>query len=404
MTAKTALLPEGNSSIAMLFPKETIQIAGAGPAGLAAAITLARAGRAVIVHEARAYVGYRFQGDLQGLENWSTKQDVLTSMHELGLSTSFDKVPGLNGIAYDAWRDEYAIQSPEPLFYVVERGPGPNSLDSALLNQALELGVEVRFNSRLRQLEGPGILATGPQAADAIAVGYHFETDMENGFWVICDNNLAPQGYAYLLTMNGIGTVKSCMFADFKKQNVYVQRTVKAFEKLVGLHMHAPRSHGGIGNFKIPMSAMHGQHPMVGEQAGFQDTLWGFGMRHAMTSGVLAAQCLLNNGDYNQVWRQALGRNLLASVVNRVFYGYIRNIGYRSFLRYATKQDDVRGFLRRFYQLTSLKRLTFPWVRRHYRSRYKDRSCDDSGCLCVQCHCGTTSAELGLSNSIVKGG
>lgn len=46
-----------------------INIVGAGPAGLAAAITLARAGRAVIVHEAQAEVGYRFQRDLQGLEN-----------------------------------------------------------------------------------------------------------------------------------------------------------------------------------------------------------------------------------------------------------------------------------------------------------------------------------------------
>ncbi|MFU8830068.1 MAG: FAD-binding protein [Phycisphaerales bacterium] len=50
-----------------------IEIAGAGPAGLAAAITLARVGRVVIVHEAQAEVEYRFKRDLQGLENWTTR-------------------------------------------------------------------------------------------------------------------------------------------------------------------------------------------------------------------------------------------------------------------------------------------------------------------------------------------
>lgn len=32
---------------------------------------------------------------------------------------------------------------------MVERGPGPDTLDTALLRQATGLGVEVRFNSRL---------------------------------------------------------------------------------------------------------------------------------------------------------------------------------------------------------------------------------------------------------------
>lgn len=48
----------------------------------------------------------------------------------------------------------------------------------------------------------------------------------------------------------------------------------------------------GVGNFRIPGTALSGTHPVVGEQAGFQDTLWGFGMREAITSGVLAAPCM----------------------------------------------------------------------------------------------------------------
>jgi len=81
---------------------ETVQIAGAGPAGLAAAITLAREGVSVQVHEARKEVGYRFQRDLQGLENWTTQQDVLQWMHENGLNTEFEKRPCHKGVAFDS--------------------------------------------------------------------------------------------------------------------------------------------------------------------------------------------------------------------------------------------------------------------------------------------------------------
>ncbi|VAX05172.1 hypothetical protein MNBD_GAMMA19-214 [hydrothermal vent metagenome] len=386
----TVIETQVSTTALLASSKGVMQIVGAGPAGLAAAITLAKAGRAVVVHEAKPSVGHRFQGDLQGLENWSDKQDVLETLRRQGITTEFDRFPGVKGTAFDAWGKAYKVQSQKPLFYTVERGPGPGTLDTALLNQAQSLGVEVRFNSRLKQLKGDGILAAGPQATDAMAVGFHFETDMENGFWVICDNNLAPKGYAYLLTMNGIGTVKSCMFTDFKRQHVYVQRTVATFEKRVGLRMHNPRPHGGIGNFRIPVSALYGQHPIVGEQAGFQDTLWGFGMRHAITSGVLAAQSLLNGHDYNQQWRGALSKQLLASVVNRIFYGHIPNRGYRWFLRYATKQEDVREFLHRFYTFSLFKRLSSPWLNRFYESRYNELYCKDEACICVQCQCEKT--------------
>ena len=41
---------------------------------------------------------------------------------------------------------------------------------------------------------------------------------MADGVWVILDDELAPQGYAYLLVMNRRGTVKSCMFSGFKRK------------------------------------------------------------------------------------------------------------------------------------------------------------------------------------------
>jgi flavin-dependent dehydrogenase len=366
----------------------TIEIAGAGPAGLAAAITLARAGRAVIVHEAQAEVGYRFGRDLQGLENWTIRQDALMVLQGQGITTDFKRLPCRRGTAFDAWGKAYAIHSDEPLFYMVERGPGPDSLDTALLRQAMALGVEVRFNSRVQQVQGPAIFATGPKAADAIAVGYHFDTHMRDGFWAICDDTIAPQGYAYLLVMGGKGTVKSCMFTGFKQEALYVQRTVEAFQHLVGLDMIDPLPHGGVGNFRIPITARSGVHAVVGEQAGFQDTLWGFGMRAAITSGVLAARSLLEGSDYDRQWRQALGELMTTAVVNRALYGLLGNRGYRWLLRHQNNHSDARDLLHRYYRPSPIKRLLAPLARRRFRSQRKDESCNHVDCKCVWCRHG----------------
>lgn len=348
-----------------------IEIAGAGPAGLVAAVTLAQAGREVIVHEASKEVGHRFGSqyqDFQGLENWTTKQDVLSLFEEQGLTTDFANLACRKGTAFDAKERQYNINCDQPLFYMLERGPGPRTLDSALLRQAQSLGVEVRFNSRLRAITDKGIMAAGPKAADAVSAGYHFATDMDDGYWVICDDNLAPKGYSYLLIMDGVGTVKSCMFDDFKHEKLYVKRTVAAFEKLVNLQMKDPKFHGGIGNFYVPETAYAGAHPIIGEQAGFQDTLWGFGMRLVISSGQLAAQSLLTGENYDTLWRRELKPQMDASVVNRCLFALLGNRGYGWFLRKQSHRD-VREALRKEYQSSLLKRALHPWAKRRYLSR-----------------------------------
>ncbi len=377
MTAQAEGEGQGTDSV--------IQIAGAGPAGLTAAIVLARAGRKVVVYEAQGEVGSRFGRDFQGLENWSTAKDVLSSMEEEGLDTCFTAMPCHRGTVYDARGNAYGIDSEQPLFYMIERGPGPGSLDSALLEQALGLGVEVRFNTRLKHLHGPGILAAGPRAADAIAVGYHFDTDMEDGFWAICDDDLAPKGYAYLLVMGGRGTLKSCMFADFKHEKIYVQRTLETFQRLTGVQMKDPVPHGGAGNFHIPQSAYSGRHPLVGEQAGFQDTLWGFGIRLAMASGRLAAQSLLSGENYDTLWRRELLPQMETSVVNRALYSLAGSRGYRWFLRRLSSRRDIRRSLRRQYQSSWPKRVLLPWANGRYQSQRKDVGCNHVDCHCVWC-------------------
>ena len=67
----------------------TINIIGAGPAGLTAAIILLRQGYQVTVYEKSPDVGYRLSGDFQGLENWSSDTDITRMLNSIGIDINF---------------------------------------------------------------------------------------------------------------------------------------------------------------------------------------------------------------------------------------------------------------------------------------------------------------------------
>src|SRR3989338_9605978 len=161
--------------------EKEIEIVGAGPSGLVAAINLARAGYKVTVYEEKAYVGHRFHGDYQGLENWSTKEDVTLLLERIGIGKRgryFVCHPYNELTVFDANLNPAVIRSDLPLFYLVRRGDAPGCLDRGLLEIALEAGVQVVFSKRVERLEGGGIVSIGPRAADAVAQGIIFDTTM----------------------------------------------------------------------------------------------------------------------------------------------------------------------------------------------------------------------------------
>lgn len=373
-------------------PSDTaITIVGAGPAGLACAIVLARAGRRVVVREWHKTVGARFHGDFQGLENWSDERDILDELRALGIDATFDSHPVREGVAFDAWGASYAINSARPLYYLVSRGSGEGSLDVGLLRQALDAGVEVRLGDRVRKVDGPAVLGIGPRVADAIAVGYVFETDMPDGYWICLDNALAPLGYAYLLVHDSRGTVASCMFTGFKRQADHIARTVTFFRDRVGLQMRGQRPFGGFANFRLPQTAVQGGHLVVGEQAGFQDALAGFGLRYAFLSGTLAARSLIENVDYAQLWRRELLPLLRTGASNRFIFNNLGERGRRWVLR-GLSRFDTGLRLRRLYRPSALTRLLFPIAYFRYRTSLRDRSCNHLDCDCVWCQCGVRKA------------
>lgn len=370
-------------------PNDPIEISGAGPAGLAAAITIAKAGGRAIVHEHNADVGQRFHGDFQGIENWTTKGDVLEELRGIGIEADFDQTPYREMLIYDPAGGEHRFRSPEPFFYLVRRGSQPGMLDASLKEQALALGVEIRFGDPCHHLPRGGIAAQGPRGADAIAIGYVFETDMADGAFGAVSDRLAPKGYSYLLIHNGRGTLAAAIFEDYHQEKVYLQRTLDFFSEKVGVRMKNEHRFGGTGNFLAPRSARHGKVLLAGEAAGFQDALWGFGMRYAMLSGHLAAKAILDRvpGEYDSLWQSRFGGQLRASIVNRYLYEKLGDTGYSALLREVREHGDTRGWLRAHYAETWWKPAMFLIAKRAVRTSRKEAVCVMEGCDCTWCRC-----------------
>ena len=372
---------------------ETISICGAGPAGLVAAITLARAGRHVIVYERNKDVAGRFHDDLQGIENWTTDGDVLEELISLGVEINFTATPFHEAQLFDPQGHKHVYRSPKPMAYIVHRGSVPGSLDTGLKTQALAQGVEIRFSESCQQLAEGGIVAEGPHGADAIGVGYLFETDGADGAYIALSDDLAPQGYAYLLIQGGRGTVMAWIYSDFHNESQYRKRCLNFFQERVGLTMHNLRPTGGAANFLVPRSARKSGLLFVGEAAGFQDALWGFGMRFAMISGNLAARAQLAGmpASYDALWRKRLGDPLRAALVNRFFYRRLGNQGYQILLRSIDqamhRRPDGRHWLHGHTAPRWWKSLFFPLAKRLLVSSRPTPDSGEEGCDCTWCRC-----------------
>lgn len=345
--------------------KKTIKIAGAGISGLTCGINLVKRGYDVEIYERKDSIAHRFKGDFQGIENWTTSEDALELIKSYGIDLNFDITPSDSFKVCGPKREAKNFKSERIIYYLIQRGIEEGNLDHGLYNQAIKSGVKIFFN--IKELpEDIDILATGPSKASAIILGYNFKTDYENTHLMLCDNNLAPRGYAYLLIVNGAGTLATAFMTDDKNPNEYLENTLKAVQDIYHFEMNDVKKFGTYGSFSTPNIYNQDNKLIVGEAAGLQDFLFGFGLRYAMFSGYLAAKCIDENLDYKQLAELYFSNTVKASLVNRFLYEQLNNNTYDFMIDKMTNVKDLVHFLETKYNFDLKRKMLYPIAKRKF--------------------------------------
>jgi len=343
---------------------DPVHILGAGLSGLSAAIILSKNGYDVHVHEIRGDSGARFDGDFQGLENWTGSKDFFDEMRDWGLDPESFKSDSFGVVDLIHPDDEITQPVTDGIaFRVVERGTDEHCIDQGFKKMAIEAGATIHYRSR-RNPEECQIIAAGPKDSSAVAFGEIFHTDHPNHVSFQLNDKLAPGAYSYLIIIDGIGLICTCLWRKQKKSGRYLNETIAWYESHYELNRRPIKRVGGKGDFSLPDKYFHEGRYYIGEAGGLQDFMWGFGMRYAITSGVLAAKSILGECDYESEVRKRLVPLIKISATNRFLMNRIGDRGFKLVARYwmrdQRKKGDGLNFMRWVYTPGIFRRMLWP--------------------------------------------
>ena len=353
---------------------KTWRIAGAGPAGLAAAIALADRGHPVEVFEKRRAVGRRFPGSLQLLDNFTFPGDALEEVRACGIEPERFVRSRYHGARFFARRARGEgprahrsadLSGAEPYGYCVRRGAEPGCLDYELARQAEARGVAIRFGTPLDPTDAD-IAATGPREADGIAAEQHFSTEASDRLEVLWDEAIFPGGgYAYRIVSGRRGIVAAALIgaADRPRgaDDERLRQSAAFFQERDPLPMEWGAVRWSRVNFYLCDFA-RAAAPLPGEAGGLIDYTAGFGIRTALVSGHLAGVSAAEGGGYHTRIRRRFGRSVAGAVVTRLF---IERFGFGPFLTLAAR-SDFRRFAARFAGPDRVRALLSPLARRAF--------------------------------------
>ena len=321
-----------------------IHIMGAGQSGLAAAITLAKEGVEVHVHDVRKDSGERFDGDFQALENWSMDADFFDQLTEWGYDTNEFKATEFSVVDLIHPDDEITkTHTPKVAYRIVERGTSDHTIDQGFKRMAIAAGANLHYKSRVKE-EDCQIIACGPKGTSAVAYGEIFKTNHPNHIAFQLNDKLAPGSYSYLIIIDGIGLICTCLWRKQRGTDRFLNETIAWYQKhYPDIDMVPIKRVGGKGDFTINKNYFQDGRYYVGESGGLQDFMWGFGMRMAVWSGHLAAQDILGNCDYETEVRKQLMPYVKTSVANRFLMNRVGDRTFKRMCKAWMKDQKKRG-------------------------------------------------------------
>lgn len=344
-----------------------IKIAGAGIAGMSAAINIKKAGYNVVVFEKQSTVGGSRHGDYEGLDNWifnSSMEDFFTS-HGL----NFKNLPAIPIHQFTVHLENRAsslVKSPQPFFYMVKRGSEQDSLDQHFYEQCKNAGVDFKFDTPAP--DDFDIDSTGPSKVAAYIKGVNFKTTLKNQVHLLLGKKFAPKGYAYLIIMDGQATLATA-YKKVKNENVDpLQNSIDYFNSK---EISIPKENmfGSRGSFSINNMRTFKRPFRIGEAGGFQDYLFGFGMRMAMRSGLAAAYQITGEIKLTKTIMRDLNWKRNLSFINRFIYEKLNTNQLAMMADSFAAADEPLELLTQAYKWNFKKILR--WIR--FRERYEVR-------------------------------
>jgi len=324
---------------------KAIKILGGGISGLTAAINLKKAGFNVEVYEKKNYCG-KPTNDFQFLENWIYNEDVLSSLRKINIKTDFYIKPWRNQEILAPSLRRYSGESSNNLMYLIKRGKIKDSIDRSLEMQAKNNEVKIIYNSKLK-LSQADIIAIGPKKSTFIATGIKFKLKHLDRNICILDNNLSLKVYSYFIVNDNIGEIVCINPVGIKDCKSRLGMTVKIFEKVLNTKIkNIEENFSGIVNFDFMHKAKINNQYFLGEAAGFQDCLFGFGMVYAFKSGYCAAKSIIEDTDYNELWKKDFLKYLKISSNNRKVYEKLSNKNFEELIKLLNSENPIIKKLR----------------------------------------------------------
>lgn len=280
--------------------KKDIHIAGAGPAGLSAAINLSREGYNVIIHEAEKQIG--------GDPSWhpschATPIDFDAFEQYTGLDVRPVFKKSTDSMFYYVEREERPFSefsgSEVPFMYNVIRGPHSLSLDTYLYQMALKEGVEVRLDDKwtaadFKSAPEKTIIATG--FGQSMYEDLGLKSTPFYGYWTRMDcppeqchlgiyHGDFTNEYAYTCSKDGLWYCLLFAVGDVTKEGL--DKYAQILKEKEGFIVDSWNRFTG----KTPRfpKFIDGNLIFAGTAAGFIEPAQGFGIVASMLAGKVAA-------------------------------------------------------------------------------------------------------------------